>query len=65
MYRDTGMENMKCINTPVITRADSITAKCLKKNLEAGPVKHSTHSLKKTTIRETSHVVRKVQKSEA
>ena len=36
----------------------------LRKNLEAVPGKHSIHSLKKTAILGTSHIIRKVLQCE-
>ena len=57
MYSDRGMESMKCVIAPVITGATGIITKCLKKNLEAGPVKHSTDSLKNTVICGTSQII--------
>ena len=48
---------------PVITAATGIVKKGLRK-LEAVAGKHSTDSLQKTAILETSHVIRKELQSE-
>jgi hypothetical protein len=51
---------------PVITGATGIVTKGLKKNLEAIPGKHSidSHSLQKTAVLGTSHIIQKVLQSE-
>jgi hypothetical protein len=48
----------------VITGATGIVTKGLKKHLEAIPGKHSIDSLQKTAVLGTSHVMRKVLRSE-
>jgi len=59
------MWNLKCTIVPVITGAPGIVTRSLKKNLEAVPGKHSIHSLQKTGILGTSHIIRKVLQCEA
>ena len=58
------MWNMKFIVIQVATGAARILTKVLRKYLEAIPGKHSTDSLQKTTVLDTSHIVRKVLQSE-
>ena len=58
------MWNLKCAIIPVIIAATGIVARTLRKNLEAVPGKHSIDSLKKTAIRGTSHLIRKVLQCE-
>jgi hypothetical protein len=55
---------MKYMIIPVIVGATGIVTKCLKKNLEAIPGKHSIYSLQKIAVLGTSHVMRKVLQSE-
>jgi hypothetical protein len=55
---------MKCLIIPVVIGATGIVSKCLKKNLEAIPGKHSIDSLQKTAILGTSHIIQKVLQSE-
>jgi hypothetical protein len=59
------MWNLKCTSIPVIIGATGIVTRSLKKNLEALPGKHSIHSLQKTAILGTSHIIRKVLQCEA
>jgi len=58
------MCNMKLIIIPIINKTTRIVTKDLKKNLEAIPGKHSIDSLPTTAIQGTSHIIRKVLKSE-
>ena len=58
------MWNLKCTIIPVIIGATGIVTRSLRKNLEAVPRKHSIDSLKKTAIRVTSHIIRKVLQCE-
>jgi hypothetical protein len=60
MYRDKGMWNLKYKIIPVINGATGMVIKCLRKNVEAIPGKHSIQPLQKTAILGTSHVLRKV-----
>ena len=46
------------------TGTTGIVTKVLKKNLEAMPGIHSIHSLQKTVILGTPHIIRKVLQSE-
>jgi hypothetical protein len=57
------MWNMECMIAPVIAGATVVVTKCLKRNLEATPERHSIDSLQKA-INGTSNVVRKVLQSE-
>jgi len=59
------MWNLKCTIVPVIIGATGIVTRCLKKNLETVPGKHSIDSLQKTAILGTSHIIRKVLQCEA
>ena len=59
------MWNLKCTIIPVITGANGIVTRSLRKNVEALPGKHSMDSLKKTAILGTSHIIRKVLQCEA
>jgi hypothetical protein len=52
------MWHMKCMVVLVVTGATGIITKGLKKNLEAVPEKHSIHSLQKTAVLLTSHIIR-------
>jgi hypothetical protein len=58
------MWNMKCFVIPVIIGATEIVTRGLKKYLETIPGKHSINSLQKTAVLGTSHIIRKVLKSE-
>ena len=58
------MWNPKSKILPVITGANGIVTKVLKKNLEAIPEKHSTDSLLKTAKLATSHIIWKLLQSE-
>jgi hypothetical protein len=58
------MWNMKCVIIPVIIGAIGIVTKGLKKNLEALPGKQSIDSLQTTAVLGTSHIIRKVLRSE-
>jgi hypothetical protein len=58
------MWSLKCKVVPVIIGAIGIATKCLRKNLEAKPGKHSVDSLQKTTILGTSHIIWTVLQSE-
>jgi hypothetical protein len=58
------MCNMKSFVIPVIIGVMGIARKSLK-NLETIPGQHSTDSLQKTAILETSHIIRKVLQAEA
>ena len=58
------MWNLKCMIIPVIIGATGIVTRSLKKNLEAVPGKHSIHSLQKTAILGTSHIIQKVLQCE-
>jgi hypothetical protein len=49
------MWNMKYMIIPVVIGYAGIVTKCLKKNLEAIPGKHSLNSVHKTAILGTSH----------
>jgi hypothetical protein len=49
---------------PVVIGATGIVTRVLKKNLEATPGKRSIDSLQKTDIFGTSHIIRKVLRSE-
>jgi len=49
---------------PVITGATRTVTKGLRKNLEATPGKHSEHSLQKTAVPGTSHIIREVLQRE-
>ena len=55
------MWNMKCRIIPVIIGAIGIVTRSLRKNLEAVP---GRHSLQKTAILGTSHIIRKVLQCE-
>ena len=59
------MWNLKCTIIPVIIGATGIATRSLRKYLEAVPGKHSIHSLQKTAILGTSHIIRKVLQCEA
>jgi len=59
------MWNLKCMIVPVITGANGIVMRSLKKNLETTPGKHSIDSLQKTAILGTSHIIQKVLQCEA
>ena len=59
------MWNLKCTIIPVIIGATGIVTRSLRKNLEAVPGRHSIHSLQKTAILGTSHIIRKVLQCEA
>jgi hypothetical protein len=68
-YQSLGTEiqrmwNLKCIIIPVIIGATGIVTKSLRKNLEAIPGKHLIHSLQKTAILATSHIIQKVLRCE-
>ena len=54
------MWNLKCTVIPVIIGAAETVTRCLRKNLEAVPGRHSIDSLQKTAILGTSHIIRKV-----
>ena len=56
------MWNLKWTIIPVIIGATGIVTRSLRKNLEAVPGKHS---LQKTAILGTSHIIRKVLQCEA
>jgi hypothetical protein len=58
------MWNLKCTVIPVIIGATGILMKSLRKNLETIPGKRSIHSLEKTAILGTSHIIRKVLQCE-
>ena len=58
------MWNLKCAIIPVIIGATGIVTRCIRKNLEAVPGKHSIDSLQKTPILGTSHIIRKVLQCE-
>jgi len=58
------MWNLKHKIVPVIVGAIRIATKCLRKNLETIPGKHSIDSLQKTTILGSSHIIRTVLQSE-
>jgi hypothetical protein len=49
------MWNIKCAIIPVVIGYTGIITKCLKKNLEAIPGKHSLNSVRKAAILGTSH----------
>jgi hypothetical protein len=55
---------MKCTIIPAITMTTGIVANGLKKNLVPIPGKNSIDSLKNTDTLATSHMIRKVLKSE-
>jgi len=55
-----GMWNLECKIIPVTNGATGMVVKCLRKNLEAIPGKHSIDPLQKTAILGTSHIIRKV-----
>jgi hypothetical protein len=57
--------NTKCVIVPVISEANGIVTKGLRKNLEAIPGKHSVDPLQKTAVLGTSHIIRKVLQCEA
>ena len=59
------MWNLKCTIVPVIIGATGIVTRCLRKDLEIEPGKHSKDSLQKTAILGTSHIIRKVLQCEA
>ena len=59
------MWNLKCTIVPVIIGATGIVTRCLRKDLEIVPGKHSIDSLQKTAILGTSHIIRKVLQCEA
>ena len=59
------MWNLNCTIVPVITGANGIVTRSLRKNLEAVPVKHSIDSLQKTAILGTAHIIWKVLQCEA
>jgi len=59
------MWNLKCTIVPVITGANAIVTRSLRKNFEAVPGKHSIDSLQKTAILGTAHTIRKVLQCEA
>jgi hypothetical protein len=59
------MWNLKCTIVPVIIGATGIVTRSLMKNLETIPGKHLIHSLQKTAILGTSHIIRKVLQCEA
>jgi len=59
------MWNLKCMVIPVITGATGIVTRSLRKNLEAVPRKRSIHSLQKTAILRTSHIIWKVLQCKA
>ena len=52
------MWNLKRTIIPVIIGATGIVTRSLRENLEAVPGKHSIHSLQKTAILGTSHIIR-------
>ena len=54
------MWNLKCTIIPVIIGATGMVTRCLRKNLEAVPGKHSIDSLQNTATLGTSHIIRKV-----
>jgi hypothetical protein len=58
------MRNMKCMFISVVTGATGIVTRGLRKNLEAVPGKHSVDSMQKTAVLGTSHIIRKVLRSE-
>jgi hypothetical protein len=55
---------LKYVIIPVIIGATGIEIKGLKKYLEVIPGKHSVHSLQKTAVLGTSHIILKVLQSE-
>ena len=57
--------NLKCTIIPVIIGATGIVTRSLMKNLETVSGRHSVHSLQKTAILGTSHIIRKVLQCEA
>jgi len=59
------MWNLKCMIVPVIIGAIGIVTRSLRKNLGTVPGKHSIHSLQKTAILGTSHIIWKVLQCEA
>jgi len=59
------MWNLKCMIIPVISGANGIVTRSLRKNLETVPGKHSIDSLQKTVILRTSHIKQKVLQCEA
>jgi hypothetical protein len=63
-YKSLGMEiqrmwKLKSTIIPVIIGANGIVTRSLRKNLEDIPGKHSIHSLQKTVVLGTSHILRK------
>jgi hypothetical protein len=60
-YRDASNNNNNNNNNNTAT---GIVTKSLRKNLEALPGKHSIHSLQKTAVLGTSHIIRKVLQCE-
>jgi hypothetical protein len=58
------MWKVKCMMIPVVNGATGIVTRGLKKKLEAIPGRHSTDSLQKTGMLGTSHIIRKVLRSE-
>jgi hypothetical protein len=58
------MWNMKYVFIPVTIGATVISTRGLKKYLETITGKHSIHSIQKTAIPGTSHIIRKVLQSE-
>ena len=59
------MWNLKSTILPVIIGATGIVTRSVRKNLETVPGKLSIHSLQKTAILGTSHIIRKVLQCEA
>ena len=60
MYRDTTNVEPEMYDYTVIIGAIGIVTRCLGKNLEDIPGKHSIDSQQKTAVLGTSHIIRKV-----
>ena len=58
------MWNLKYKITPVITAATGIVTKGLRNSLEGKPVECSVHSVQKTAVLGTSHIIWEVLQSE-
>ena len=63
-YKSLGIEmqrmwNLKCTIIQVVIGATGIVMRSLRKNSEAVRGKHSIHSLQKTAVLGTSHIIRK------
>ena len=54
------MWNMKCMIIPVVSGDTGTVTRCLKKSLQAIPVKHSIDSLQKTAVLVTARLILKV-----